>query len=259
MTRTEFTPLADALRAAILDYYRDEGLSLAGDTGRTTLETNSGYVERRGRPLVELLGRHAGLSSLEGLELVDLGAGFGALSVYFAAHGASVTAVDVNDSRLRVGQAVAAAHDLPIRFLRGSMQALKLDPGTFDLAVQNNSLCYVVAERDRRAALAGSRELLRPGGWLIQRNPNRWTPLDQFTSLPLLQLLPPTAAVATAARLGRRRSLVRVTSPVAARRELTAAGFGRVIRADPAAGERPWLPALLARYQHFLAQRSPLV
>src|SRR5919109_2184855 len=113
MTVSDFSPVADALREAVLDWYGSRGEQLEGDAGRVTLETNSGYVERRGRPLLEMLRRHAGIDGLDGLELVDLGAGFSALSAFFAAQGAAVTAVDTNRDRFEVGRSVAERFDLP--------------------------------------------------------------------------------------------------------------------------------------------------
>ena len=87
------------------------------------------------------------------------------------------------------------------------------------------------------------------------RNPNRWNPVDQFTRVPLIQLLPPRQAVGAARRLGHERSLVRLTSPLEGVRELRAAGFEEV--SDVAPPERKW-PALMkpfARYQHLVARR----
>ena len=52
---------------------------------------------------------------------------------------------------------------------------------------------YIVSVRIA-IALRETHRVLRPGGSLIVRNPNRWHPLDQFTGLPLLQLLPPHQA-----------------------------------------------------------------
>src|SRR4051794_8544221 len=139
----DFDALAASLRERVLAYYADQGKRLEGAAGQNTLETNSGYVERRGAPLLAMLAR-AGTPSLAGLELVDLGCGFGALACFFAAHGARVTALDPNGSRLVVGRDVAAAHGLEATFRRGRLQDTGCDASSFDIAVQNNSLCYVV-------------------------------------------------------------------------------------------------------------------
>ena len=254
---TDFGPLADSLREAISEFYAERGEDLAAPGRAITLQTNSAYVERRAAPLLRMLARGAGVASLEGLNVIDLGCGFGALSVYFAAHGATVTGVDPNGDRLEVGRRVAARHRLPVDLLSGRMEHLGLSDASFDVAVHNNSFCYLVQRDRRREALAETLRVLRPGGALIVRNPNRWNPLDQFTGLPLIQLLPPHAAARIAGAFRRRRSLCRLSSPPAARRELRRAGFVDIAQAgfDPASGKPDALKAF-ARYQHFTA-RAP--
>ena len=146
MTQRDFAPIADSLRRAVISFYQEPG-ALDGPAGINTLETNSGYVERRGAPLLDLLGRSRGCEPIDGLQVADLGCGFGALSLYFAARGATVIGIDPIGSRLEVGRAVAAEHGLRAEFETGRMEALELDDASFDLAVQNNSLCYIVSVR----------------------------------------------------------------------------------------------------------------
>ena len=204
MSASDFDPIAESLRREVLAFYRDRGEEVSGGAGLNTLETNSGFVERRGAPLIEILRDHGGLDSLEGVRMLDLGCGFGALSAFFASRGASVIGVDPHDDRFQVGRAVAAEHDLDAEFQAGRMQALDLPDETFDVVVQNNSLCYVVPRDARQAGLSESLRVLRPGGRLVIRNPNRWSARDQFTGIPMIQLLPPHAAVSAARRLGKR-------------------------------------------------------
>jgi len=169
-------------------------------------------VESRGGLLLHILEQAGGPRSVEGLRVVDLGCGLGALSVFFAAHSATVVGLDRDRSRMEVGAAVAARYGLAVEFLAGPMQRLDLSDGAFDLAVQNNSLCYLVPREDRARALNEVWRVLRPGGWLLIHNPNRWTPVDQFSGLPAITFLPPSAATRVARALGRPRSRVRLTS-----------------------------------------------
>jgi SAM-dependent methyltransferase len=136
------------------------------------------------------------------------------------------------------------------------MQALELPDQSHDLVVDNNSLCYVVPRDERRAALRETRRVLRPGGFLLVRNPNRWNPRDQFSRLPLVQLLPPRQATRAAELLGRKRSNVRLTSPIAAVREMRAAGFTAVEHVASPSSRRPMLMKPFARYQHLIAERA---
>jgi ubiquinone/menaquinone biosynthesis C-methylase UbiE len=254
MTGIDFAPVAESLRRSVLSFYAERGETLDGAAGANTLETNSGYVERRASPLLELLFRASG-RSLEGLQVLDLGCGFGALSLYFAARGGLVTGIDPVEDRLGVGRDVAAEHQLSAGFERGTMQDLQLPDATFDVAVQNNSLCYVVSREDRDRALRETLRVLRPGGYLVVRNPNRWHPLDQFTGLPLLQLLPPDRATRVAERVGRARSTVRLASPPEALRELRRAGFSEVAHVISPASRWPEFTKSFARYQHLIARR----
>jgi SAM-dependent methyltransferase len=124
----------------------------------------------------------------------------------------------------------------------------------FDLIVLNNALCYVLDREARAAALERLAGALKPGGWLVMRNPNRLFPFDQFTGLPLLGLLPPRGAALIARGVGRRRSAVRLTSSWGARRELTAAGFTETSTASPRPGRKDRMLVPIARYQHVVGR-----
>ena len=256
MTARDFAPIADSLRRSVNGFYAERGESLECPAGSSTLETNSGFVERRGQPLLEIFNRSSGRDSIEGLRLLDLGCGFGALSLFFAARGASVTGIEPIEARLEVGRSVSAEHGLQVEFVPGFMEDLDLASSGFDLVVQNNSFCYIVAREKRRAALRETARVLRPGGFLIVRNPNRWNPIDQFSGLPLIQLLPPRQATRLAELLGRRRSAVRLTSPLEGVRELRRAGFTEVAHVASPSSTRPASMRLVARYLHLIARRS---
>jgi SAM-dependent methyltransferase len=247
--------LADTLREELGRFYERRGTSLGSPEVRATLHTNSADVAHRAAPLVAML-RRRGLGTLDGVDVVDLGCGFGALGLYFATLGARVTAVDVDAERFEVCRAVAERHGLAVETVRCRMERLDLQDARFDAAVQNNSLCYIVGAEPRAAALAETLRVLRPGGTLVTRDLNRWHPVDRFTGLPLVHLLSPDRAVRVAGRLGRARSSVRVTSPLRARRELRAAGFASIRHESSAPGARRAL-RLFARYHHFTAVRPP--
>jgi ubiquinone/menaquinone biosynthesis C-methylase UbiE len=247
--------LADTLREEMRAFYERRGESLDTPAARATLDTNSTHVARRAAPLWAMLARRAG-GTLEGAELVDLGAGFGSMAVWFAAAGARVTAVDVNAERFEVCVAVALRHGFALETVQSRMERLDLPDASYDAAVLSNSICYLVDRDARAAALAETLRVLRPGGALVIRDANRWYPIDQHTGLPFLQMLPADRAERVARLVGRTRSRVRLASPAAARQELRAAGFHGVEHERPAGlGRRAVAP--FARYYHLTAVRPP--
>ena len=255
----DFRPVALALRQRLTAWYAARGEEITGPAAEATRDTNSTLAERRAEPLLRLLYSASGRRSLVGLRVLDSGCGFGSLSVLFASRGAEVTGIDANGERLEVGRGVAAEHGLPATFRRAAMARVPIDDEQFDVVVHNNSLCYVVRRRDRQEVLLESLRLLVPGGWLVVRNPNRWSPLDPFTGLPGLHLLPPRAAVRAASLLGRRRSYVRLRSPGRARRELARAGFREIHEAATVNAPVPRISWRFARYHHVAGRRPVAV
>lgn len=210
-------------------------------------------IPHRARPVLDILTGRLGLDSLAGLEVADLGCGYGALSVYFAWHGAQVTGVDKSGARLGVGRGVATEHELGVRFRKGRLEKLPLPDASADAAVLNNALCYVVDRDLRQRVLAEARRILRPGGVLAVRDPSRTHPRDSFSGLPLVGTLPPALAVSVSRMFGRPRSQVRLLTARSGVKELRTAGFADVAHERPQ--DRPAL-AGLPRYHH-LSGRSP--
>jgi SAM-dependent methyltransferase len=234
---SDFGPIADALRVSLIIFYsrRDQGLN--GTGGVNTLERNSGLVEHRGRSLLEIFFRRSGRSSLQGLRLLELGCGFGTLAVYFAWQGAEVVGVDHDPDRFAIGTAVAEEQGLDLEFMKAELASFDLPGESFDLVVMDNVFLPVV-ERERRLAVLGrARAVLRPGGSLLLRSSNRWSPR-------------------MAKRLGRSRGPFHLGSPLESPREIREAGFAEVHNVAPPSRRRPALLKPIAPYLHFIAQRS---
>jgi SAM-dependent methyltransferase len=248
----QFAGVGRSLRQAVIAHYASRGEPLDHPAGLRTLDTNSTLVPVRASILLRLLARR-GLESVAGLDVVDLGCGFGALSVYLGVAGARVTGIDPNADRMSVGESVARQYGLDVSFQPGWMEALRLDDMQFDIAIMNNSLCYVIARSDRRRALGHSLRVLRPDGWLVVRDPARAAPLDPFSGLPLVHQLPVSLARQLPSTFVRHRSNVRLRTRFGQARELRSAGYVevRAERLDEPL-RRP------RRYQHFTARRPRL-
>jgi SAM-dependent methyltransferase len=247
---TQLAHVSRALRAAVIEHYSRRGELLDDERGIRTLDTNSTLAPERAQLLLDLLARR-GTATVEGLDLVDLGCGFGSLSLCLAALGARVVGVDQYLDRMSVAAAVGRRLGLPVEFRRCRLEAMtQLPDQSADVAVMNNSLCYVTDLRERRRVLAHALRVLRPGGWLVIRDPSRASPLDPFSGLPAVHQLPFAVTDRLPRRLIRNRSKVRLRSRLGQRRELRAAGFEAIkIERLDARRLRP------QRYQHFTAQR----
>lgn len=221
-----FLAIVHDLRDGIIEHYERHGRRLDTPAGLRTLDTNSVLAASRGRLLLRLLAER-GMGPIEGLRVLDLGAGFGALALYFAHLGAQVVAVDPDAQRAQVALTIATRRGLHLSAVVARAQSLPFADGCFDLAVANNSLCYIAGRDEYRLALSEMHRVLRPDGWLAMRNPNRLHPRDQFTGLPLLGLLPASLAQRVTHALGRNRPEVRIHSPHRAARQVRSAGFAQ--------------------------------
>jgi SAM-dependent methyltransferase len=246
----QFAPVVHALRDGIIEHYAERGQRLDTDAGLRTLDTNSTLAARRAGTLLEVLAASGGPAGVDGLRVADLGCGFGALSLYFAAGGAEVIGIDPHTERSAVAAGIARRLGLAATFERGWIDDLVLPGESFDVAVLNNSLCYIVPRAQRRSALRHTLRILHPGGWIVMCNPSRIAPTDPFTGLPLLHQLPPELARRLTRRRTPARSHVRLQTAFAASRELRRAGFTSV--RYHRVGDRRWRPS---RYQHHAGQR----
>jgi SAM-dependent methyltransferase len=250
-----FTPVSRALRAAIIEHFEARGEDLDNDKGLRTLDTNSSLAPHRADLLVHTFLARSGHSTLENVRIADFGCGFGSLALVLAARGAQVIGIDPNAERMHVGASIARDFGLDARFFPGTFADADLGPESIDLALVNNSLCYVVSRSDRLTALRGIHETLVPGGWAVLRNPSQSHPKDPFTGWPLVHRLPPRVCNRVLAVGGVHRSDVRLTTPRAALRELRRTRFIDV-RFDGSGGPRRARDRL-AGYHH-VSGRKPL-
>ncbi len=93
-----------------------------------------------------------------------------------------VTVSDVHDAYLDAARALAASH-ANVTVVQDDIRRPALPSASFDLV-----LCTEVIEhvRESRAALAGMRRLLRPGGVLLLSTPQRWSPLEVCSKIAFL-------------------------------------------------------------------------
>ncbi|MFS8044360.1 class I SAM-dependent methyltransferase [Rhizobium sp. BR 314] len=103
------------------------------------------------------------LPDLHGLDVVDLGCGFGWFCRWAAEEGAaSVLGLDVSDKML--ARACAETADSRVRYERADLEKLQLSKASFDLVYSSLAFHYI---EDFAGLLATIRQALKPGGRLI--------------------------------------------------------------------------------------------
>jgi SAM-dependent methyltransferase len=171
---------ATDLHRNVQEYYGST-LSSSADL-RTNACCDASSVPAPLRPLLarlhpEVLSRYYGCGLvvpplLDGLRVLDLGCGSGR-DVYLLAQlvgaGGEVVGIDMTPEQLAVARRHADHHAeafgyANVGFLEGRIEqldALALEPGSFDLVISN---CVVNLSADKLAVLSGVRRLLKPGG-----------------------------------------------------------------------------------------------
>ncbi|MBM7050080.1 MULTISPECIES: bifunctional 2-polyprenyl-6-hydroxyphenol methylase/3-demethylubiquinol 3-O-methyltransferase UbiG [Rhizobium] len=103
------------------------------------------------------------LPDLHGLDVVDLGCGFGWFCRWAAEHGAAgVLGLDVSDNML--ARARAETTDARIRYDKADLERLQLPAAGFDLVYSSLAFHYI---EDFAGLLSNIRQALKPGGRLI--------------------------------------------------------------------------------------------
>lgn len=114
------------------------------------------------------------MGDINGKRILDIGAGLGESSVYFAMLGAEVTCNDLSPEMAKFAERLAAIHNVRISTLVGPAESAGEMGRDFDFVYIANTLHHV---RDRQAVFAGIRQALRPGGWFFSWDPLAYNPI----------------------------------------------------------------------------------
>lgn len=124
-------------------------------------------LQREGPFLLEYL-RHA-----PGNRVLDMACGTGPHALFFAEHGAAVTAVDFSESMLAYARQHRAHAN--ITYKQGDIRAIT--GGPYDLVLcLGNSLCLLTTKDELNAAFGGVFKALCPGGIFITQTLNYRAP-----------------------------------------------------------------------------------
>ncbi|GMO25124.1 MAG: hypothetical protein Pg6A_12370 [Termitinemataceae bacterium] len=113
------------------------------------------------------------LGDISGKKILELGAGAGEASVYFAKKGADVTATDLSGGMLQVVTRLAAKYGVSVKTEKCASDALPFANNSFDIVYAANLLHHV----DIAKTIKEAHRVLKPGGCFISFDPLAHNPI----------------------------------------------------------------------------------
>jgi 2-polyprenyl-3-methyl-5-hydroxy-6-metoxy-1,4-benzoquinol methylase len=110
-------------------------------------------------------------------KLLDIGAGLGESSVYFALQGAEVTTVDISPAMVETALRLAKLNGVELKGVVSAGENLRLPNEYYDVIYIANTIHHV---HDRSSLFAQIRAALKPGGWFFAYDPLAYNPLIQI-------------------------------------------------------------------------------
>ena len=114
------------------------------------------------------------MGGLAGKRVLDIGAGLGESSVYFALQGADVTAADLSPGMVETALRLGKLHGVRLHGCVVSGEELDISPGSFDIVYVANTIHHVT---DKARLFANIHRALRPGGQFFSWDPLAYNPV----------------------------------------------------------------------------------
>jgi SAM-dependent methyltransferase len=152
-----------------------------------------GYVLRRVNRVFNVLARFTAVKDLRSSRALDVGCGFGTLSVVsrYLQNLGLVYGVDYDDNLVNIGNKLVEELGVDrVTFSRKEMTELHDLKNRFEIVISNNSINYLQSNEHYKRTLQGFYDALVPSGALIILTPSRLHPIEAFTRFPGLQVLP---------------------------------------------------------------------
>jgi SAM-dependent methyltransferase len=113
------------------------------------------------------------MGNLRGKRLLDIGAGLGESSVYFALQGAQVTMTDISPGMVQTGRELARRYGVEVEGIVSEAEDLGVAAETFDFVYIANTIHHV---RGRDALFQKIHRALKPGGFFFSYDPLAYNP-----------------------------------------------------------------------------------
>jgi 2-polyprenyl-3-methyl-5-hydroxy-6-metoxy-1,4-benzoquinol methylase len=113
------------------------------------------------------------MGSLAGKRLLDIGAGLGESSVYFALQGARVTTADISPRMVETALRLGRRHAVELEGIVSSAENVNVPAGTYDIVYVANTIHHV---QNRALLFEQIRRALKPGGRFFSYDPIAYNP-----------------------------------------------------------------------------------
>jgi SAM-dependent methyltransferase len=113
------------------------------------------------------------MGDVRGKRLLDIGAGLGESSVYFALQGAQVTMTDISPGMVQTGRELARRYGVEVAGIVSGAEDLAVAAESFDYVYIANTIHHV---RDRDALFQKIHRALKPGGSFFSYDPLAYNP-----------------------------------------------------------------------------------
>ncbi len=113
------------------------------------------------------------VGSLRGKKLLDIGAGLGESSVYFALQGAQVTMTDISPAMVETATALGGKFGVKLEGIVSSAEDLNVPSGEYDIVYAANLIHHV---SDRARLFEQIKRALKPGGTFFSWDPLAYNP-----------------------------------------------------------------------------------
>lgn len=114
------------------------------------------------------------MGPLKGVALLDIGAGLGESSVYFALKGAKVTTTDISPGMVDNAVRLGLKYGVAIEGIVGDAEGLQVPSGAYEIVYCANTLHHVT---DREAFFRQIQRVLKPGGRFFTIDPLAYNPV----------------------------------------------------------------------------------
>jgi 2-polyprenyl-3-methyl-5-hydroxy-6-metoxy-1,4-benzoquinol methylase len=108
------------------------------------------------------------MGPLAGKKLLDIGAGLGESSVYFALQGAQVTAVDISPQMVELALSLGRKYGVTLQGIVSGAEDMNLPAASYDIIYLANTIHHV---QNRASLFAQMHHALKPGGRFFSYDP----------------------------------------------------------------------------------------